>query len=617
MTAQLLEMHNATGDTAMPLMDLLCRLAGFGTSASAPQWSKFCHPHELEVLEHLLETGRARGSLKEYIARGDELGRKGRCMVASAVVAIKETVKSYDGAVVRMSGESQSKTPPTLLSIYAITSQYEAGLFSCLKYLKWLLDDDNLGNLTVGRMMDECHRRLESSNGDAKNAMENLFSGLFEAYKRTLIPWLVYGFLDSRSDDFFVKEPDNCNIYFREIGHHISSMAKAPSHMSAGLVEKIAQYGYMRKFLGWRSKNILPDPVLENQVVVCANRLRNLHWKNYRTNALSDIVDLFGVLYSHALYADIFFKFKIRDILSMFQQMYLMGIMTVFDEFVEQADDMLRGPVTPQTITDVNLKLDNAFDYTVFHRTFDPTLLRQDNRSSTAENLVDKGFSCFYFDLKSFSAVDNSSRLPSTDSQSAWDLLQLEFAVKHPLDWFFHKRTMDKYKQIFRFLLRLRRLTNAFASVWRLLREGLQSGLLASDVHLELFTWLFNFQHVMTTIQFYIQVDVIHAAWRRLTTQMDGLDDYIQLMEAHEAFLTQISVHAMMDNAMLHKCISALTKTSLEVCADISREMRKDEPEDVNVESARMKILGRLSSINLACLLSPIDDNAVSYVYRI
>ena len=47
---------------------------------------------------------------------------------------------------------------------------------------------------------------------------------------------------------------------------------------------------------------------------------------------------------------DIFVKFKIRDILKMFQQMYLMGIMTVFDEFVEQADDLLGGPVTPQTV---------------------------------------------------------------------------------------------------------------------------------------------------------------------------------------------------------------------------------------------------------------------------
>ena len=52
----------------------------------------------------------------------------------------------------------------------------------------------------------------------------------------------------------------------------------------------------------------------------------------------------------------------------------------------------------------------------------------------------------------------------------------------------------------------------------------------------------------MTTIQSYIQVDVIHEAWRRLKEQMDGLDDYVKLMEAHEAFLTQISIHAMIDN---------------------------------------------------------------------
>ena len=49
---------------------------------------------------------------------------------------------------------------------------------------------------------------------------------------------------------------------------------------------------------------------------------------------------------------------------------------------------------------DANLKLDNAFEYTVFRRTYDPALLRKDSSFFTAENLADKGFSCFYFDLR-------------------------------------------------------------------------------------------------------------------------------------------------------------------------------------------------------------------------
>ena len=49
----------------------------------------------------------------------------------------------------------------------------------------------------------------------------------------------------------------------------------------------------------------------------------------------------------------------------------------------------------------------------------------------------------------------------------------------------------------------------------------------------------------------------------------------------------------------LHKCISALTKTCLEVCADISRQLVKDDPEDVNMESARMKILVRCTLFSL------------------
>ena len=52
----------------------------------------------------------------------------------------------------------------------------------------------------------------------------------------------------------------DCHIYFRDIAPVIATRLKAPDHFSARLVEKIAQHGYVRKFLGWRSKNVLEDP---------------------------------------------------------------------------------------------------------------------------------------------------------------------------------------------------------------------------------------------------------------------------------------------------------------------------------------------------------------------
>jgi Gamma tubulin complex component C-terminal len=43
-------------------------------------------------------------------------------------------------------------------------------------------------------------------------------------------------------------------------------------------------------------------------------------------------------------------------------------------------------------------------------------------------------------------------------------------------------------------------------------------------------------------------VDVIDEAWQELQEKLTQLDDYLQLMEAHDAFLARISMHAMIDN---------------------------------------------------------------------
>ncbi|OQV12288.1 hypothetical protein BV898_13400 [Hypsibius exemplaris] len=581
-----------TTDTSLPLMELLCRLAGYGPTAEKPAWAKFCSPPEQEMLGQLLQIGAIRRNLTEYSAKCDALGMKGHYAVASVASCVKLIFTGYDKTVARLGETIQTPAPPTLNSICTIVSEHEGALLACVGYLTWLIDETKPAELFIGKLLDESHRRLEISHGSARQANEAIFEALFVSFKRTLLPWLAYGFLDSRTDYFFISEPADCRIYFREIAPYISTRNRAPGHFSGRLVENIAQHGYVRKFLGWRTKNALNNPVLEDQIVALSDRLRNVSWKEYRSAALEDIVDGFGEIYSHALFVSIFQQCKVSQILHSFQQMYLMGFVDLFDAFVSQASTALSMPLTIErnAANDANMNLDLAFEGTAHTRKYDPFIQNTGGSAVKAEKVAERGFASFYFVLR---VVDDANAKP------VWESLDLEFAVRHPLDWFFHPRAMAQYKQIFRFLLRMKRLNNAFGELWTALRGASISGRLSELDLLELFRWQYNFSHVISAVQSYIQVDIIEQAWEELQRKLTHLEDYVLLMEAHDAFLACVMNLSMIDNPILHRCVNLMVKTSLEVANAICTQINRPVEYEVNLENVRANILDLESSLKV------------------
>lgn len=75
------------------------------------------------------------------------------------------------------------------------------------------------------------------------------------------------------------------------------------------------------------------------------------------------------------------------------------------------------------------------------------------------------------------------------------------------LDAFVHSRSWFRYQRVFKFLLRLKRLSVAFSLLWRNLRGARSSRRLEYGDYLELFRWHYTYSHVITAIQGFIQVN--------------------------------------------------------------------------------------------------------------
>jgi Gamma tubulin complex component C-terminal len=71
---------------------------------------------------------------------------------------------------------------------------------------------------------------------------------------------------------------------------------------------------------------------------------------------------------------------------------------------------------------------------------------------------------------------------------------------------FFPNFFLSRYKQIFRFLLRMKRLNNAFCDLWSALRDAAIAKRLTQLDHQDMFYWQYMFTHVIAAVQGYIQV---------------------------------------------------------------------------------------------------------------
>ncbi|XP_055351255.1 uncharacterized protein LOC129597646 [Paramacrobiotus metropolitanus] len=574
---------------SFPVLDLMLCISGYGSDGE-PAWVKFGAPAEQAIIQELLNLGQVRKELKKYQANCEAIGRAGHYLVAAATLAVRDISAAFDGKIIQQNDAMQSSGTSSLQSIYAALIQFKPSLSACLSFLKWIDEDESLHGFSVGQLLDECTNRRQCSHGQARTALDTIFIRMFTAFKRILIGWLAFGLLDLRVNTFFVKEPVDCITYFREIFPVICEPVKAPRDFSADLVEKIAQYGYIRKFLGYKSENF-EDSDFHSLIIAEADALKKMSPVEYTPSSLETIVANFGNLYSRALYVKIFEECQVHRILKQFHLVYLMALIDVFDDFIVQADPYLQKQCSLQNKHDLNAVFDRCFEGTKFKRAYNPSLFDQRN-AFPVEKTADKGFDCFCLSFT------------QGVSSVAWDCITMEFLVQPPLDWFFHRKAIDRYKRIFRFLFRLKRLNIAFKRTLENLRLAHSSGRIEYGDYMEIFQWHRRFSGVICAVQGYIQDDVIHIAWTDFQRRMRDLSDFIKLVEAHEAFLNNIFASSFIENDQFYKCVISIAKSCLNVCVELDVQFAKPADEEINlaIVHAEMADLNSLANLLLALI---------------
>lgn len=133
--------------------------------------------------------------------------------------------------------------------------------------------------------------------------------------------------------------------------------------------------------------------------------------------------------------------------------------------------------------------------------------------------------------------------LPTTHSDSGWDVFSLEYAVETPIDTVFDDSSMRQYERMFNFLWKIKRVEHSLSTVWRrsmnlankmAMVPGLDRLLHASHMLRG------QMNRFVDNLHTHLKFEAIEASWHEFIAQIGGARDLDLLIRAHAAYLQNL-----------------------------------------------------------------------------
>jgi gamma-tubulin complex component 4 len=132
--------------------------------------------------------------------------------------------------------------------------------------------------------------------------------------------------------------------------------------------------------------------------------------------------------------------------------------------------------------------------------------------------------------------------LPSKDDLDSFcyetkgllSLISLKYKVKWPLHLLFSPKVLEKYNDLFRFLLRIKKVQFDLQLVWRHQREK------KVNKNSQLLQFRNKAMFLIDNLQYYLQVDVIESQYSILLSSIQETNDFERIERAHSVFLANV-----------------------------------------------------------------------------
>lgn len=546
----------------------------------------FIKIHERARLDALVEIGGAYRAL-DRLARSETTRAHFSDAPSSPyrralAIAIVERLGAYEAMILNLEQDALRRggAAGTLNAIESALSDERVVLPSmCEEYARVFDGESPMRGAEVIRRVRETW--LRAGHPAARATFERAYRRVNHAMMQQILGWCAHGTVVDPSDEFFVRalrggeerdedgeedarrgagrEDDDGSGVWHE--SHRVALERIPPGVELSTAEAISFIGRGVRVLTHPTKSASMRGHFDAEAYAAraTRRVRALAAAPaFDPRAFEAEVEVMRAEIAEALGEVLLRESGLVSHLAAMRDFYLLGKGDLYATFLDEARDLLALPPKPGSAT---RELSTHFT------------------QAMAIAYPDEGESQSSFRLVYASALTRSGRETTTSATpssafmprahipeyDAWDGIGLECAIEWPMGIFLTKDTIDRYKTMFKYALRLRRAQFDLQDAWiRLRRSGLSQTL--------------RLRHAMNQLienwRTYIHVDVIETEYKKMVETIGETTDFNACALAHRQYLASVVAHSFIDVGSImtiFEDIFALVRELCETSAEYTR----------------------------------------------
>lgn len=435
---------------------------------------------------------------------------------------------------------------PNLPLSYVLTEvkQFETFFYFLLHFLSEL-ETQALHGCAI---LIHLHKYDIHADEHVMQAIKTIRKGVYAVFLRQLSQWLIYGRLDDMHEEFFIVHIDenkSKNNQHLDAGTVLSTATISdsvntdlwqyeivydllPSNFPPSWAEKVLFIGQTvqmlrddprkttKKMSIWNDEDdeysMEIGSLWNKKEHVYFNKIQHLYDSDSTDiGAYERVVNEIKAYVTERLSEIAFNQADLIKHLRLIKDYYLLGRGEFFLEFIIQTESITakRDEINDHIARDLNQAFQTALNRT----------------SNDLEQIT------MHLPLDEFADFPSDF---DDDPKLFLHLIRLKFNVKWPLHLFFSPVILERYNQLFRFLLQIRKTQNDLHRVWRLHREEKLAGNSKMSQLRNQMLFLIN------NLQYYLQVDVLEGQFSILINAVQNSKDFEYIQRAHSIFQANV-----------------------------------------------------------------------------
>ncbi|XP_063699170.1 gamma-tubulin complex component 4 homolog [Culicoides brevitarsis] len=530
--------------------------------------SNFIHPGEAKILEDIVKIAGQYKDIRKFITKYNGSSPAGLSHNENANGSVEEplskglylqafcdgmdaSLEKYRQLVIDLEKRYLRAPTNSLLFIFHQIDRYQPLLCFLLKLISGIRSQRLHGCM----ILDYLQRNSLHGNKTICEAVQIIQRSVYVVFIKHLYQWLLYGRFVDPYGEFFIQHVGD-SISHTSTVNHSSSMSAQAAHDSHSIQATIASDTNSINTELWRYEvavSMLPyyfpytwaeNVLMTGQTVLTFNsnpkdmakKLDFLDDSNDKplehaslwgdqeyeifrkfyelqneevinVSKLEQIVNVIKTCVTEHLFVIAMHEANLSHQMRLIKDFYLLGRGELFHEFIKYTKTLMSNPINEASTRDLN----RAF--------------------SSAGNMV--GIS---EDIEQFSMYvpkDNASSF-TYEANNYINFITLKYKVKFPLHLLFAPKVLDRYNEMFRFLLKIKKTQFDLEQVWTHHRE----------IKFESNTKIVQFRNkllfLIDNLQYYLQVDVLESQFSILMNAIQEAKDFEHIHKAHSKFQSSI-----------------------------------------------------------------------------